>query len=246
MTPTFSSLGLVAQLERAVAAAGYPAPRRSRRRPFHFSEPGATCSAARRPEPARRPRSRCPSSIDWRARHAPRAAAARARWCWRPRASSPCQIADGFRTYGRYLNIPCVAVFGGVGQGPQVDAFRRNVDIIVATPGRLLDLMAQRHAPLEAVEVLVLDEADRMLDMGFIDPIRRDRRGAAARPPEPDVLGDHAARDSQAGRHHPGQARRGRGRSGVEHRGRGRAVGAARPAATTSARCSARCCVTRR
>jgi ATP-dependent RNA helicase RhlE len=63
-------------------------------------------------------------------------------------------------------------VFGGVGQGPQVDAFRRNVDIIVATPGRLLDLMAQRHAPLEAVEVLCSTRPDRMLDMGFIDPIR--------------------------------------------------------------------------
>ena len=54
-----------------------------------------------------------------------------------------------------------------------MDALRRGVDIIVATPGRLLDLMAQRHAPLEAVEVFVLDEADRMLDMGFIDPIAR-------------------------------------------------------------------------
>jgi ATP-dependent RNA helicase RhlE len=83
------------------------------------------------------------------------------------------QIAEGFRAYGRHLPLQGAVIFGGVGQGPQVDAFRRNVDIIVATPGRLLDLMSQRHARFDAVEVLVLDEADRMLDMGFIDPIRR-------------------------------------------------------------------------
>ncbi len=64
-------------------------------------------------------------------------------------------------------------MFGGVGQGPQVEAFRRNTDVIVATPGRLIDLMGQGHARFDALEILVLDEADRMLDMGFIDPIRR-------------------------------------------------------------------------
>ena len=83
------------------------------------------------------------------------------------------QIAEGFEDYGVNVASRCAVVFGGVGQGPQVEALRRNVDIVVATPGRLLDLMAQGHARFEACEVLVLDEADRMLDMGFIDPIRR-------------------------------------------------------------------------
>ena len=83
------------------------------------------------------------------------------------------QIAEGFAAYGRHVKPTGAVIFGGVGQGPQVDALRRNVDIIVATPGRLLDLMHQRHACFEALEVLVLDEADRMLDMGFIDPIRK-------------------------------------------------------------------------
>jgi ATP-dependent RNA helicase RhlE len=64
-------------------------------------------------------------------------------------------------------------VFGGVGQQPQVDALQRGVDILVATPGRLLDLMEQRHLRLDAVEVFVLDEADRMLDMGFVRDVRR-------------------------------------------------------------------------
>ena len=83
------------------------------------------------------------------------------------------QIAEGFRDYGRGIKATTAVVFGGVGQGPQVDALRRDVDIVVATPGRLLDLMEQGHARFDALEALVLDEADRMLDMGFIDPIRR-------------------------------------------------------------------------
>jgi ATP-dependent RNA helicase RhlE len=66
-----------------------------------------------------------------------------------------------------------VVVFGGVGQKPQVDGIRRGAEILVATPGRLLDLMQQGHVRLDAVEALVLDEGDRMLDMGFIQPIRR-------------------------------------------------------------------------
>jgi ATP-dependent RNA helicase RhlE len=83
------------------------------------------------------------------------------------------QINEGFETYGRHVAPKCAVIFGGVGQAPQVEALRRNTDIIVATPGRLIDLMEQGHARLEAVEMLVLDEADRMLDMGFIEPIRR-------------------------------------------------------------------------
>ncbi len=88
--------------------------------------------------------------------------------------------ATSFANYGVNVTSKCAVVFGGVGQGPQVQALRRGVDIVVATPGRLLDLMEQGHAHFDVCEVLVLDEADRMLDMGFIDPIRRDHRGAAA------------------------------------------------------------------
>jgi ATP-dependent RNA helicase RhlE len=83
------------------------------------------------------------------------------------------QISESFRDYGRHLSIGTAVVFGGVGQGPQVEALRRNTDVVVATPGRLLDLIGQGHARFDALETLVLDEADRMLDMGFIDPIRR-------------------------------------------------------------------------
>jgi ATP-dependent RNA helicase RhlE len=83
------------------------------------------------------------------------------------------QISESFQTYGRHLPFRCAVVFGGVSQKNQVAALRRGVDILVATPGRLLDLMGQGCVPLKDVQALVLDEADRMLDMGFIDPIRR-------------------------------------------------------------------------
>ena len=83
------------------------------------------------------------------------------------------QIGESFAAYGRNLPLRHVVVFGGVGQKPQVDGIRRGAEILVATPGRLLDLMQQGHVRLDAVEVLVLDEGDRMLDMGFIQPIRR-------------------------------------------------------------------------
>jgi ATP-dependent RNA helicase RhlE len=83
------------------------------------------------------------------------------------------QIGEEFRAYGRHLNLRHTVIFGGVNQRPQVNALARGVDILVATPGRLLDLMGQRRLGLEAVEVLVLDEADRMLDMGFVRDVRR-------------------------------------------------------------------------
>ena len=83
------------------------------------------------------------------------------------------QIDESFRTYGRHTGLRCTAVFGGVGQGSQVRALGRGVDVLVATPGRLLDLMEQGFVDLRAVEVLVLDEADRMLDMGFLPDVRR-------------------------------------------------------------------------
>jgi ATP-dependent RNA helicase RhlE len=83
------------------------------------------------------------------------------------------QIAESFRAYGANLNVRQTLVFGGVNQNPQVSALRRGTDVIVATPGRLLDLMNQGHVDLGGIEVLVLDEADRMLDMGFINDIRR-------------------------------------------------------------------------
>lgn len=83
------------------------------------------------------------------------------------------QIGDSFTAYGRHLKLRNFVVFGGVGQKPQEDAMRRGVDILIATPGRLLDLMNQGFVKLDKLEIFVLDEADRMLDMGFIHDVRR-------------------------------------------------------------------------
>ena len=82
------------------------------------------------------------------------------------------QIGDSFRVYGRNLSLTHTVIYGGVGQNPQERALSRGVDILIATPGRLLDLMQQRFISLNKIEIFVLDEADRMLDMGFIQDIR--------------------------------------------------------------------------
>jgi ATP-dependent RNA helicase RhlE len=90
-----------------------------------------------------------------------------------PTRELAAQIGDSFATYGQFLRFRHTVIFGGVGQGPQVDSIRKGVDIMVATPGRLLDLMDQGHIRLKDIECFVLDEADRMLDMGFIHDIRK-------------------------------------------------------------------------
>ena len=170
---TFSTLGLIDPLQRAVAAAGYeiPTPIQTQAIPHLLAgrdvmgcaQTGTGKTAAfalpildRLSRTPRRPGSRGPRAL-----------------ILTPTRELAIQINEGFATYGRHVAIKSAVIFGGVGQNPQVEALRRNTDIIVATPGRLLDLMEQRHAPLDAVEIFVLDEADRMLDMGFIEPIRR-------------------------------------------------------------------------
>jgi ATP-dependent RNA helicase RhlE len=83
------------------------------------------------------------------------------------------QIGESFQTYGRHTALRSTMVYGGVGQRPQVKALQNGIDILIATPGRLLDLINQGFIDLRAVEILVLDEADRMLDMGFLPDVRR-------------------------------------------------------------------------
>jgi len=169
----FSQLNLAPALERAVASAGYetPTPIQAQAIPHLLAgrdvlgcaQTGTGKTAAfalpildRLSRQGRAPGARGPRAL-----------------VLAPTRELAQQIADGFRDYGRNLTIRGAVIFGGVGQGPQVEALRRDTDVIVATPGRLLDLMGQGHARFDALEVLVLDEADRMLDMGFIDPIRQ-------------------------------------------------------------------------
>lgn len=83
------------------------------------------------------------------------------------------QIDDNFKSYEKYLKVRSLAIFGGVPQGKQVNALKRGVDVLIATPGRLFDLIQQGFVNLSKIEILVLDEADRMLDMGFINDVKK-------------------------------------------------------------------------
>jgi ATP-dependent RNA helicase RhlE len=83
------------------------------------------------------------------------------------------QVAESFATYGKHTGVRHAAIFGGVSQYHQTQALRQGVDVLIATPGRLLDLVIQGHINLQHIQYLVLDEADRMLDMGFINDIRK-------------------------------------------------------------------------
>ncbi len=90
-----------------------------------------------------------------------------------PTRELAAQVEESVRTYGKYLDLTSTVIFGGVGMNPQINRIALGVDILVATPGRLLDLEGQNHIDLSQVEILLLDEADRMLDMGFIHDVKK-------------------------------------------------------------------------
>ena len=90
-----------------------------------------------------------------------------------PTRELAAQIADSFKVYSRHLKLSRTVIYGGVGQAPQIRSLSKGVDVLVATPGRLLDLIGQGHLRFNSLEIFVLDEADRMLDMGFIHDVRR-------------------------------------------------------------------------
>src|SRR6516165_2862777 len=122
-----------------------------------------------------------------------------------PTRELAAQVETAFRDYGRFTDLRVGLVHGGVGYGKQRDALKRGVDILVATPGRLLDLLEQRAMSLQSVKILVLDEVDRMLDMGFLPDVRRivekiprDRQSllfSATLPPEIERLAAWVLRD---------------------------------------------------
>ena len=90
-----------------------------------------------------------------------------------PTRELAAQVEESVQTYGKHLNLKSMVMFGGVGINPQIERLKKPLDILVATPGRLLDHAAQKTIDMSAIEILVLDEADRMLDMGFIRDIKR-------------------------------------------------------------------------
>ena len=147
--------------------------RRFRRRRSRNFYPARTCSASRRPAPAKPRRSPCRSCSDSRKTVRRRDRTPCATLILAPTRELAIQIGEDFASYGEHLNLRFATIFGGVGQNPQAAALKRGVDVLIATPGRLLDLVSQRLARLDKVSMLVLDEADRLLDMGFIRDVKR-------------------------------------------------------------------------
>jgi len=171
---SFEDLGLSPPLLRAVREQGYTEPTPVQAKAIPAILTGADVLAAAQTGTGKT----AGFTLPLLERLSQRARAAGARHAVRalvlvPTRELAAQVRESVRTYGAHVSLRSAVVFGGVGMQPQVDALRRGVDILVATPGRLLDHAGQRTVDLSAVEVLVLDEADRMLDMGFIHDIKR-------------------------------------------------------------------------
>ncbi|MGA8054743.1 MAG: DEAD/DEAH box helicase [Burkholderiales bacterium] len=173
MTLSFASLGLAPELVRAVDKQGYthPTPVQSQAIPAILAGrdvlAGAQTGTGKTAGFTLPMLQRLSRHAHHGGRHAVRALVLA------PTRELAAQVEESVRTYGAYLPLRSTLVYGGVGINPQIDALRRGVDVLVATPGRLLDHVGQRTVHLSHVEILVLDEADRMLDMGFIRDIRK-------------------------------------------------------------------------
>jgi ATP-dependent RNA helicase RhlE len=172
---SFSTLGLSEELLRAVAARGYTVSTPIQRHAIPAVLAGddllagaqtGTGKTAAFVLPMLQRLSAQTGTHGGRARRVPRALVLT------PTRELAAQVETSIKDYGRYLKVTSCALFGGVGFGGQVSALRRGVDIVVATPGRLLDHMQRRTIDLSRVEIFVLDEADRMLDMGFMPAVR--------------------------------------------------------------------------
>jgi len=173
LSSDFQSLGLAPALVRAVADEGYtqPTPIQSQAIPLILA--GRDVLAAAQTGTGKTAGFTLPI-LQRLAAHPQRPAPKTVRaLVLTPTRELAAQVEEAVRTYGRHLRVSSAVVFGGVGIVPQIAALKRGVDILVATPGRLLDHVGQRTVDLSKVEVLVLDEADRMLDMGFIPDIKR-------------------------------------------------------------------------
>jgi ATP-dependent RNA helicase RhlE len=174
LSQSFTDLGLIAELVRSVADEGYTVPTPIQAQAIPVILAGGDVLAAAQTGTGKTAGFTLPLlqrlNASPLAQRVPRSARA---LVLTPTRELAAQVEEAIRTYGRHLKLSSTLIFGGVGINPQIDAMRRGVDILVATPGRLLDHLQQKTVDLGKVEVLVLDEADRMLDMGFIRDIKR-------------------------------------------------------------------------
>ncbi|HLU77880.1 MAG TPA: DEAD/DEAH box helicase [Burkholderiales bacterium] len=176
MTSSFNTLGLSAEILRAVNEQGYTQPTPVQAQAIPVIIEGRDVMAGAQTGTGKTAGFTLPMlqrlSINATSSTSPAKRPVRA-LILTPTRELAAQVHDSVRAYGKYLRLKSTMIYGGVGMRPQIDALRRGVDIVVATPGRLLDHVQQRTIDLSKVELLVLDEADRMLDMGFIHDIKR-------------------------------------------------------------------------
>jgi ATP-dependent RNA helicase RhlE len=172
-TPTFLDLGVAEPLCRALEAEGYTTPTPIQARAIPRLLAGKDLLGIAQTGTGKTAAFALPILQQIAERRQPAGPKGTRALILAPTRELAVQIGEAFRTYGRHLGLRQTVIFGGVGQNPQVKALARGVDIVVATPGRLLDLLTQRHLRLDGVTHLVLDEADRMLDMGFIRDVKK-------------------------------------------------------------------------
>ncbi len=173
MTMTFADLALAAPLLRALAEAGYATPTPIQARSIPMLLDGRDVLGLAQTGTGKTAAFALPLLHRLAASPRPAPGGGARVLVLAPTRELVSQIADGFETFGRHLPFRVATVFGGVSQVPQANALRAGVDVVVAAPGRLLDLIGQGLCDLSRLEALVLDEADQMLDMGFARPIER-------------------------------------------------------------------------
>ncbi len=170
----FASLGLAEPLLRAISEAGYTTPTPIQAQAIPQVLAGGDLLAAAQTGTGKTAGFTLPVLHRLAAEHVhPRAAGRPRCLILTPTRELAAQVEESVQTYGKHLPLTSMVMFGGVGINPQIAALKKRIDILVATPGRLLDHVGQKTLDLSGVEILVLDEADRMLDMGFIRDIRK-------------------------------------------------------------------------
>jgi ATP-dependent RNA helicase RhlE len=172
VTPTFPELNLIPELQRAIAEAGYIAPTPIQQQAIGPALAGRDIVGCAQTGTGKTAAFALPvlQRLDQTAGDDPAIRAL----VLAPTRELAAQIGESFATYGRFVgDLYHTVIFGGVPEGPQIRELKRGIDVLVATPGRLLDLMNRKFVDLREVEMFVLDEADHMLDMGFLPDVRR-------------------------------------------------------------------------
>ncbi len=170
---TFSSLGLSPGLVRALSELGYETPTAIQAESIPLALKGHDLLAGAQTGTGKTAAFSLPLLQRLAGNEAKRGPRAPRALVLTPTRELALQVHESIRGYGKHLKLFATAIYGGAGMHPQIDSLRKGVDIVVATPGRLIDHMEQRTVDLSKIELLVLDEADRMLDMGFLPAMKR-------------------------------------------------------------------------